>query len=87
MRSIHDVVDRLRAEYLEMPGLYLTPNQIERLCGIERTICQAVIDSLMRDRFLSASSDGTYRRATDGVDRRATKASNERKAADAVRTP
>jgi hypothetical protein len=87
MRGIHDVVDRLRAEYLEMPGLHLTPNEIERLCRIERTICQAVLDSLVRDRFLTATSDGTYRRATDGVDRPAAKASNEREAPDAARTP
>ena len=87
MRDIHDVVDRLRAKYLEMPELHLTPNEIERLCGIERTICQAVLDSLVRDRFLTGSSDGTYRRATDGVNHPTAKASNERKAPDAARTP
>jgi hypothetical protein len=41
----------------------------------------------VKDRFLTASSDGTYRRATDGVDRPAAKASNEREAPDAARTP
>ena len=41
------LLERIRAEYLEMPGLCLTPEQIQRLCGVERTICQLVLDSLV----------------------------------------
>src|SRR5450759_2086869 len=75
MRTIDDVLNRLRAdgaetrlraEFLEMPGLRLTPGQVQRLCGIERTLCQLVLDSLVDARFLCVSSDGHYARLTDG---------------------
>ena len=29
------VLTRLRAEYLEMPGMRLTAQQVQRLCGVE----------------------------------------------------
>ena len=29
------VLERLRGEYLEMPGMKLTIEQVQRLCGIE----------------------------------------------------
>jgi hypothetical protein len=40
MRTIEDVLNRLRAEFLEMPGLRLKSEQVQRLCGVERMICQ-----------------------------------------------
>ena len=58
--------ERLRAEFLEMPGLRLTAAQVERLCGVERRICQAVLDALVDAKFLRMSADGTYTRLTDG---------------------
>jgi hypothetical protein len=66
MRTIDEVIERLRAEYLEMPGLRLKPEQIERLCGIERTVCQMVLDALVNANFLCVRSDGRYARVTDG---------------------
>jgi hypothetical protein len=68
MRTVQDVLNRLRAEYLEMPGLRLKPEQVQRLCGIERTMCQLVLDSLLTSKFLCAKPDGTYARVTDGAD-------------------
>jgi len=59
-------VERLRAEFLEMPGLRLTLNQIHRFCGLERSMCSAALDALVRERFLCANADGTYARLTDG---------------------
>jgi hypothetical protein len=41
------LLKRIRAEFLEMPGLCLTSEQVQRLCGVERTICQLVLDSLV----------------------------------------
>jgi len=58
--------ERIRAEYLEMPGMRLKLEQVQRLCGIERTMCQAVLDSLVEAKFLYASLDGHYARMTDG---------------------
>jgi hypothetical protein len=66
MRTIEDVLSRLRAEFLEMPGLRLKSEQVQRLCGIERTICQLVLDSLVDAKFLCVKSDGAYARVTDG---------------------
>jgi len=66
VRTVRDVLTRVRAEYLEMPGLRLTAEQVERLCGIERTLCQAVLDSLVEAKFLSVGADGIYGRPTGG---------------------
>jgi hypothetical protein len=67
VRTIHDVIDRLRTEYREIPGLRLTPKQVERLCGIERLMCQAVLDALVTSKFLCVKPDGRYARLTDGT--------------------
>ena len=61
------IVERLRAEFLEMPGLRLTAQQVHRLCGVDQDACRAVLDDLVRETFLCAKSDGTYARLTDGV--------------------
>ena len=75
MRTIDDVLNRLRAdgaetrlraEFLEMPGLRLKPDQVQRLCGVERTMCQLVLDELVSETFLCLKSDGHYARLTDG---------------------
>ena len=59
-------VERLRDEFLEMPGLRLTASQIQRLCGIDAAICNDALDVLVREHFLSAKRDGTYMRLTEG---------------------
>jgi hypothetical protein len=66
MRTIEDVLNHLRAEYMEMPGLRLKARQVQRLCGIEPAMCQQVLDCLVNERFLCAKSDGHYARLTDG---------------------
>jgi DNA-binding IclR family transcriptional regulator len=62
---LHELT-RLRAEYLEMPGLRLTQEQVQRLCGLERTVCERVLDALVDARFLYRKADGTYARLTEG---------------------
>ena len=59
---------RIRGEYLEMPGLRLTMAQAQRLCGVERTLCQRVLGTLVEAGFLCVKKDGTYARVTDGAD-------------------
>jgi CheY-like chemotaxis protein len=56
---------RIRAEYLEMPGMRLSAAQVQRLCGLERPTCLAVLHGLVGERFLVLNTDGTYARATD----------------------
>ena len=46
------IVRRVRAEFLEMPGLRLTPPQARRLWGLDGDACQAVIDALVASAFL-----------------------------------
>jgi hypothetical protein len=41
-----------------MPGLRLTPEQAQRLCGVERTLCQTVLDALVAEKFLCVKPDG-----------------------------
>jgi hypothetical protein len=63
----HDIaVRRIRSEYLEMPGLRLTVEQAQRLCGVERTECKSVLDTLVEEKFLCVKVNGAYARATDG---------------------
>ena len=57
---LHELT-RLRAEYLEMPGLQLTQGQVQRLCGLERAVCERVLDTLVDRRFLSLKANGTMR--------------------------
>ena len=61
---MHRTIERLRAEFLEMPGLRLTAVQVARLCGLDRTICKAVLDALVDMKFLRVAMDGTYTRLT-----------------------
>ena len=65
MRTVDHVIERVRAEYLEMPGLRLTAEQVQRLCGIERTSCQMVLDTLVNANFLCVKPDGHYARLAE----------------------
>ena len=59
---------RIRAEYLEMPGLPLTLEQAQRLFGVGRAVCQQMLDTLAEMNFLRLTANGTYARVTDSVD-------------------
>ena len=58
--AFRQVLNRIRAEYLEMPGMRLTLDQVLRLCGVDRTLCQRVLDELVRRRFLVVTPGGMY---------------------------
>jgi hypothetical protein len=60
------LLERIRAEFLEMPGLRLSAKQVQRLCGVEQTVCQMVLDTLVETNFLRMKSDGSYARPMDG---------------------
>ncbi len=59
-------VDRVRAEFIEMPGLCLTIPQAARLWGLDPAGCQDVIDALVHRAFLRRTSAGLVARA-EGV--------------------
>lgn len=50
----------VRAEFLEMPGLKLTLAQAQRLWGVDRETCEAVIEELTASRFLARTRDGAF---------------------------
>lgn len=57
------LVHRVRAEFLEMPGLRLTPAQATRLWRLEPAVCQTIIDTLVSARFLRWTNGGMVMRA------------------------
>jgi hypothetical protein len=52
------VVRRIRSEFLEMPGLRLTPAQARRLWGLDVDACRVVIDALVANAFLRWTPGG-----------------------------
>jgi hypothetical protein len=54
------ILERLRAEYREMPDMRLKLEQVQRLCGIEQPLCKVVLDALVEAKFLRVGSDGAY---------------------------
>ncbi len=61
-RPMIEPVQRVKREFLEMPGLRLTVRQAARLWAIEPTDCERLLDDLVEARFLSRMRDGTYAR-------------------------
>ena len=51
---------RVRAEFLEMPGLCLTMAQARRLWCLEPSVCDAVFRALIESRFLSRTENGLF---------------------------
>ncbi|MEP7307485.1 MAG: hypothetical protein ABJA98_18430 [Acidobacteriota bacterium] len=64
MRTINDLLARLRAEFVATPRLLLTVEQVQQLCAIEQRVCQLMLKSLVDARFLSEKPDGAYGRFT-----------------------
>jgi hypothetical protein len=51
---------RIRAEYVELPGLALTEPQFRRLWGLDSATSRAMIDELVRSGFLKQSAKHGY---------------------------
>ena len=47
-------------EYVEMPGLRLTPSQACRLWQVDLATCEELFDHLLREGFLSRTGSGFY---------------------------
>jgi hypothetical protein len=62
------LLQRIRAEFLEMPGLTLTREQMRRLCGVDPARCQQVLDALVAANFLCIKPNGNYARLAAGAD-------------------
>jgi hypothetical protein len=57
---IDDVLQRIQGEFVEMPGLRLTAAQAQRLWGLERDVCDALLGALVDARFLAQTRDGAF---------------------------
>jgi hypothetical protein len=51
---------RIRAEYLEMPGLRLTAPQAQCLFGLDSETCDAVLAALLDAKFLSRTHNDLF---------------------------
>jgi hypothetical protein len=64
--AIADWVRRVRAGYLEMPGLILTVDEIQRMWGIDAVTCAAILNTLVAVGFLRRTRAGGFVRADGG---------------------
>lgn len=61
-QPLDDVLQRVQGEYIEMPGLRLTTAQAQRLWGLDRSACDALLGALVDAKFLFQTRDGAFMR-------------------------
>lgn len=54
------LLEIVRGEFLEMPGLRLTKKQAQRLWAIDADTCDALLGTLEASHFLRHTRDGEY---------------------------
>ena len=57
--------ERVRGEFLEMPGLSLTPQQASRLWAVDSATTERVLARLTSSGFLARTREGAYFRSTE----------------------
>ena len=63
--EMNELVGRIRAEFLEMPGLRLTLTQASRFWGLDERACRDAVDVLIGASFLRWTPAGTLARVGD----------------------
>ena len=58
----YDLLQRVRGEFAEMPGLHLTPLQAARLLGLDEAVSEKVMQALVRVGFLCHTPGGAFTR-------------------------
>jgi hypothetical protein len=58
------LLQRVRDQYSEMPGLTLTKPQAMRLFGVAPSVCAAMFRALVMENFLSRTGEGVFVRST-----------------------
>jgi hypothetical protein len=61
-QTIRDLIQIVRGDYLDIPGLFLTRAQVQRLWGLEPVVCDKVLDALVSARFLWQTREGGFAR-------------------------
>ncbi len=56
------ILELIRMEYAEMPGLRLTSWQAQRLWDLPTDVCAAALKTLTESQFLFRTRDGLYAR-------------------------
>jgi hypothetical protein len=64
-----DPLQRIRSEYLAIPGLHLTKPQVQRLWGLDPIRCDALLKTLIEVKFLTRTDGAQYVSADGSVDR------------------
>jgi hypothetical protein len=54
------MLERMRAEYEESPGLSLTPRQAQRLWGLDPDVCSQLLGELVQQHFLRRTPTDMY---------------------------
>lgn len=62
-QQLDDVLQRVQGEYREMPGLRLTTAQAQKLWGLDRSACDALLGALVDAKFLLRTRDGAFMRS------------------------
>jgi hypothetical protein len=60
--TFSSLVCRLRHEFLGTPALALTPSNVARLWGLDRTTSECVLDFLAAHGYVQKTSNGAYTR-------------------------
>jgi hypothetical protein len=58
------LLQQVREQYREMPGLKLTKPQATQLFGVAPSVCAAMLRALVMENFLSRTEDGLFVRST-----------------------
>jgi len=62
--ALQTIVQHIRGEYLESPGLRLTAWQIQRLWSLDDSDRDVAVQMLVDSRFLREERDGTFARTS-----------------------
>jgi len=62
MSPTPSLLNRIRSEFTEMPGLRLRIEQAQRLWNLDRVSCERVLQSLVDTNFLRQYADNGYSR-------------------------
>ena len=60
LQSTDCALQRIQAEYGEMPGLKLTAAQAQRLWGVDQESCGTWLACLVTSGFLARTRDGAF---------------------------
>lgn len=57
-----NLLNRVRSEFIEMPGLRLRLDQAQRLWNLDRASCELVLSFLVEANFLRQDAENAYAR-------------------------